>query len=169
MKTISELRQTNLRTVRNTMQIRYLLEKDIDFDVYLPTKGINLQRPLVWTLDQKQQLIWSILYERDIPVISANVITKGKSLEDTYLIIDGKQRLNAALSFCNNEYPLIVEGKDYLFSELPLEYQRTILSHYFWFNVIYDELSDERKVDWFYFLNFAGTFQDNLHMKALRG
>ena len=36
---------------------------DIDFDIFLETKGHNLQRPLCWTLNQKQELIFSILSE----------------------------------------------------------------------------------------------------------
>ena len=30
---------------------------DIDFDVFLETKGVNLQRPFCWDLNQKQELI----------------------------------------------------------------------------------------------------------------
>ncbi len=37
-----------------------------DFEVYLPTKGTNLQRELVWTLEQKKELIKSIILEREI-------------------------------------------------------------------------------------------------------
>jgi hypothetical protein len=43
--------------------------RKIDFDVYLPTKGINLQREKVWSLLQKRELIMSILMERFIPNI----------------------------------------------------------------------------------------------------
>ena len=39
--------------VKNVIEGRY----DLDFDVPLPSKGMNLQRPLVWALLQKQQLI----------------------------------------------------------------------------------------------------------------
>jgi len=35
-----------------------------DFDVYLPTKEINLQRPMVWTLKQKQKFIELIIKNR---------------------------------------------------------------------------------------------------------
>ena len=44
--------------------MRDLLERnhyDLDFDVFLPSKGKNLQRPFCWTLDQKQELIMSLL------------------------------------------------------------------------------------------------------------
>jgi hypothetical protein len=33
----------------------------VDFDVYLPSKGKNLQRPFCWTLEQKRELILSVL------------------------------------------------------------------------------------------------------------
>ena len=32
-----------------------------DFDVYLPTMKMNLQRPLVWTDEQKQAFIIAVL------------------------------------------------------------------------------------------------------------
>lgn len=42
----------------------------VDYDVYLPTKRMNLQRPLVWTLEQKQELIISVLKGIDLASIS---------------------------------------------------------------------------------------------------
>ena len=47
--------------------IRYLSKNDFDFDIYLHTKKCNLQRDLVWTDLQKQQLILSLLKEISIP------------------------------------------------------------------------------------------------------
>ena len=36
---------------------------DIDFDVFFVSLGCNLHRPLCWTLNQKQELIFSVLSE----------------------------------------------------------------------------------------------------------
>jgi len=41
--------------------MRMLKKYTLDFDVYLPSIGKNLQRPFVWTLEQKQALILSVL------------------------------------------------------------------------------------------------------------
>ena len=39
---------------------------NLDFDVFLPSIGKNLQRELCWTLHQKQELIMSVLKEIQI-------------------------------------------------------------------------------------------------------
>ncbi len=68
MKTIQELRSDlKFHPHEINSSIRYFKELKIDFDVYLPTIGKNLQRELVWTLDQKREIIWSILIRRHIP------------------------------------------------------------------------------------------------------
>ena len=70
-----------------------------DFDVYLPSKTMNLQRPLVWTQAQKEALIESIIVKRFIPPISA-IYTD----ESVYQVIDGKQRLTTLIAYLNNEF-----------------------------------------------------------------
>ena len=44
--------------------IKHILDPNwnitMDWDVYLPTKNLNLQRPFVWTLNQKRELIYSL-------------------------------------------------------------------------------------------------------------
>ena len=56
------------------LSIKHILDPNwnitIDWDVYLPTKQMNLQRPLVWTLEQKQELIYSIFKGIQLPPIS---------------------------------------------------------------------------------------------------
>ena len=143
-------------------------ENNIDFDVYLESKGFNLQRGDVWTLEQKQELIWSILKRRNIPRISV-VYT----VDDTYKVIDGKQRLSSMLGYLNNEFPLSYNNVDYYFKDLPKEHQSHI-EHYGIPAMIYNEfpdtkLSDQQLIDWFMFINFAGTPQDVEHFEKLKG
>lgn len=64
----------------------------LDFDILLPTKNKNLQRPLVWTLFQKQQLIISILKGIRIPSITV-LVREHKH----YQVVDGKQRLTTSM------------------------------------------------------------------------
>ena len=39
-------------------------ETSVDFEVFLPSKGFNLQRPYVWTIHQQEEFIWSCLFGR---------------------------------------------------------------------------------------------------------
>ncbi|WP_299780858.1 DUF262 domain-containing protein [uncultured Formosa sp.] len=59
------------------------------------------QRKLVWTVDEKEYLIDSIINDLPIPLILLAQTDDGK-LE----IIDGLQRLNAIISFIENRFPI---------------------------------------------------------------
>lgn len=59
------------------------------------------QRKLVWTVDEKEYLIDSIVNNLPIPLILLAQTDEGK-LE----IIDGLQRLNAIISFIENRFPI---------------------------------------------------------------
>lgn len=65
------------------------------------------QRKLVWTLEEKQKLIDSVLKKYPVPAI---LIAETKGQESTFEIIDGLQRLHAILSFIENAFPTL-EGK----------------------------------------------------------
>ena len=142
-------------------QGKYVLDKKWDFDVWLPTQGMNLQRPLVWTIEQKRSLIESILIRRSIPSIS--VI---QTLDDTYQVIDGKQRLSAFIEYVQNGF----EFCGYYCDELPPNYLGQIKRHWVCAYRLceYDKpFSDEDKIEWFRWINFAGTPQDIEHMERL--
>ena len=59
------------------------------------------QRKLVWTLEEKQKLIDSILKKYPIPAI---LIAEREGAPGTYEIIDGLQRLHAIMSFIETTY-----------------------------------------------------------------
>jgi uncharacterized protein with ParB-like and HNH nuclease domain len=61
------------------------------------------QRKLVWTLEEKQKLIESILKRYPIPAI---LIAERDAQPGTYEIIDGLQRLNSIVSFIETSFPL---------------------------------------------------------------
>lgn len=65
------------------------------------------QRKLVWSVEEKQRLIDSILKGLPIPLFLVAEI--GPPPDAPYEIVDGMQRLNAIFSFLENEYP--VDGK----------------------------------------------------------
>jgi hypothetical protein len=142
-------------------QGKSVLSKVFDFDVYLPSKGMNLQRPLVWTIEQKRALIESIIVRRYIPPIS--VI---QTVDDVYQVIDGKQRLSAFIDYIQGGFDFC----GYYYSDLPKEYIRQIDRHYICAYRLceYDEpISDDDKIEWFRWINFAGTPQEYEHMNAL--
>lgn len=174
MKTIKELR-TSLRFKPQEINssIKFFAENcNIDFDVYLPTKGRNLQRDYVWTIEQKQELIWSVLMNRHIPRMAMlNIVSDKQDVKGTYQIIDGKQRLSAMIDFYKGKFNLVIDDKNYYFNELPEDYQNVISGFMFPYNIVNEDfgntLTDEDKINWFRYINFAGTPQDAEHMLGL--
>ena len=65
------------------------------------------QRKLVWTLEEKQRLIESILRKYPVPAI---LIAERESEPGSYEIIDGLQRLHAIVSFVETAFPTL-DGK----------------------------------------------------------
>ena len=152
--------------------LKYFIRQNIDWDVYLPTRGKNLQRPLVWTIEQKRELINSVLIGRHIPHCAiVNIVNHDDSKSDVLQIIDGKQRLSTLVDFVQNKFTLEIDGKEYLFSELPQDYQQAINCFHFRYYVINEPwgqpMTDQQKINWFKFINFAGTPQDAEHLRSL--
>ena len=172
MKTITELREVlPFRPHEINSAVKYFATcVNIDWDVYLPQKGMNLQRGFVWDITQKREIIWSILMMRNIPRMAmVNVI--GADGEDIYQIIDGKQRLSSMIGFFNGEFTLEIDQKEYYYSDLPLSYQQVIAGYMFPYYIVnedYDhKMPDDEKITWFKFINCAGTYQDKKHIKQL--
>jgi uncharacterized protein with ParB-like and HNH nuclease domain len=174
MKTIGELRNIlRFQPQEVNSSISYFADHcNLDFNVYLPTKGRNLQRDYVWTIEQKRELIWSILMNRHIPRMAmVNIITNKEDTNGTYQVIDGKQRLSTMIGFYRGEFDLIIDGESYYFSDLPEDYRRVISGYMFPYYIVNEdfgnELTDEDKITWFRYINFAGTPQDAEHLKGL--
>ena len=66
------------------------------------------QRKLVWTLQEKQEFIDTLLRGYPVPLFLFAKTKDGKERE----IIDGLQRLDAIFSFIKNEFPIMWEGKE---------------------------------------------------------
>jgi uncharacterized protein DUF262 len=73
------------------------------------------QRKLVWTLEEKQKLIGSLLKKYPIPAI---LLAERDGSPGTYEIIDGLQRLHSIVSFIENSFPL-AEGKHFNVDHFP--------------------------------------------------
>jgi hypothetical protein len=143
----------------------------LDFDVYLPSKGMNLQRPLVWTQEQKIQLIFSVLKGIYIPPITI-VRHRGDTEKQSLIrIIDGKQRLSTLLSFFKGEFKIPFEGAEYGYDDLTNEAKRRIkgcLRVDVGYSYPDSPISDNDLIAWFDLINFAGTPQDAEHIKKLK-
>lgn len=63
------------------------------------------QRKLVWTIEEKQQFINSILLDYPVPLILLANVQNNK-----YEIIDGMQRLNAIFTFIRGEFSVEING-----------------------------------------------------------
>ncbi len=143
----------------------------IDFDVYLPSIGKNLQRDFCWTLEQKQELIISIL--KGVKIASLAVIQhEAEDGTRTFKIIDGKQRLSTMISFFKGEFSLQINNNSYFYKDLEVAAQKEIelfrvdadIAYEYWDTMI----SDEQKIAWFEMINFAGTPQDIEHLNNLK-
>jgi hypothetical protein len=62
------------------------------------------QRKLVWTLEEKQKLVESILRKYPVPAI---LVAEREESTGTYEIIDGLQRLHAIVSFVEGAFPTL--------------------------------------------------------------
>lgn len=173
MKSLKEIKgDFDLKPQECSGQIKYFKRLNIDWNVYLPSINKNLQRDFVWTIEQKRELIWSILIGRHIPHMSIlNLINKENEFTDIYQIIDGKQRLSTIFDFVDDKFTLVIDDEEYLFSQLPKEYQTCINYYHFRYYVINEpwnkRITDKQKISWFKFINFAGTEQDKKHLESL--
>ena len=177
MKTIRELQRIDLKLSSPDLYFCYLKnlpDMKLDMDVFLPTKNMNLQRKEVWNLNQKQELIKSIIFERYIPPICVLSIINPDDINgnDIKQIIDGKQRLTAMIDFYQNRFQIELENQLYYYNDLPKDYQSFIGHYTIKCLTAYEDydvkITDAQKIDWFNRINFAGTPQDIKHMNKLK-
>lgn len=172
MKTLktkaSDLRNLSFAVEHGTRDLKCgILHYRPDFDVFLESKGFNLQRNFCWTLNQKRKLIETFLLKRSMPPIVFNQRNEPNTDEDYIEIIDGKQRLSSVIDFMNDKFTIILESNEWFYSELPLDYQRLILKYPI--DVLYAfDLTDDQKIQWFTLVNFTGTLQDEKHLEKLK-
>ena len=146
-----------------------------DFDIFLPTYGINLQRPYVWEHCQQNEFILSILLEKPIDSFVVIQYSEDNSRSNvTNYVIDGKQRLLTIQKFGKNEFPIVVNGKEYYFKDfdkdLQLFFERRVnyLTGVVYYTYPDIPASDDLKITLFNFYNFAGTPQTEEHKKKLQ-
>lgn len=154
-------------------RLKDLKDRNLDFDVFLPSLNMNLQRPYVWNLLQQQQLILSTFKIINLPKYQI-LQYEDSNCTITYKIIDGKQRIITYVKFLNDEFAIPFEGRLYKFSDLEVD-DRTYLNHFYLIGDIvyqYQEFgyqpTDQDLIEWFNLINFSGTPQDELHKERLQ-
>jgi uncharacterized protein with ParB-like and HNH nuclease domain len=133
----------------------------VHFDILLKD-GANLQRPFCWTLQQKQELVLSVFLGKPIPQVAYFEVNH----EDIF-IMDGKQRISAALGYIENEFPIVYKGETLYFKDLyPLE-QNQFLTSSLVTKSYSRNLTDAQKIEWFLLLNHKGTAMDSEHLAMI--
>ena len=148
-----------------------------DFDVYLPTYGINLQRDYVWESWQQNEFILSILLEKPLePVILIHHSENGTLDRESAInyVIDGKQRPMTIQKFLHNEFPITVNGKKYYWKDfderLKMFFKSRVASLTATVYYSYGDtpITDDMKIILFNYYNFAGTPQAEEHKNKLQ-
>ena len=101
-----------VRTMANELDVKgtYIL------DMFMRYQGNKLfinrkyQRKLVWTVEEKQEFINTILLRYPVPLFLLVKYKAGNNKDYQYDVIDGLQRLDAIFSFIKNEFP--ARGRD---------------------------------------------------------
>jgi hypothetical protein len=140
-------------------------DKIIDDKVYLPSIGINLQRDYCWSIQQKRDFVLAFIRRIKMPPF-AFVVNDKRNSNEIFQVIDGKQRLDALLSFAKNEFCLengiffddIIDKKNLLCG---------IGRYSIVCDVAYGDISDLEKIDWFRNINFKGSQQDICHNERI--
>lgn len=152
--------------------INGIVIKTCSFNPYVTINGIKTyyQRPLVWSIADKQLLIDSIynyvscgsvlirkLEWEELEILANN----GETELSFYEVVDGKQRLNAIKEFINNEFP---DSYGNYFSDLSMRAQIDFGNSH---SIAYTEISkatDKQVLQEFLKVNFAGVPQSREHI-----
>ena len=144
----------------SAFEIKRMAEETNDLIVAPP-----FQRKLVWKLDQKRELIESILMGIPIPVIYVFEDDNGKKQ-----VVDGRQRISTIISFLNNEFSLdnlkmlpAFNGKK--FDNLEPIYKSKVERYQIPVYVIEPPTPERVKYDIFDRVNRGGTQLNNQEMR----
>lgn len=155
--------------------------KTYDFDVFLPTYGINLQRPYVWEWYQQNNFITDLLLEKPIlPFVVVEFRDNAQRDNDKAIIkvIDGKQRILTLYKFLHNEFPINCNGKTIYYKDFDasairfLKTRINFLTANVYYSFINDkrlsEISDRELIMLFNYYNFSGVPQAEEHKRRLQ-
>lgn len=145
--------------------------ENLDCDVWLPSKQMNLQRGFVWSTEQKQLFILSKIignYIAPVTLIRQEIVG-GK---ESYQVIDGKQRLSAIKEFKENLFSITINDKEVFYRDNELFFNKLSGVSHITANVFYEYAdniySDDTKIAMFENCSFLGTPQDLNHLVNLK-
>lgn len=148
---------------------------EYSFDPYVEIDGVKhyYQRGLVWTLEQKQNLIESIYNGVNCGSIlvrkrSYNWNYKQTKSEDTSFldVVDGKQRLTTMLDFINNKFP---DANGVYYRDFSENAQRRLTDHQlFNYAEFGEDATDEDVIRQFLKVNFTGVPQSKEHIDYVK-
>lgn len=135
----------------------YELKRKYDKKPSLVILDSDFQRESVWNLQQRRELIESILMGLPLPIFYFNQDKSGR-----LIVIDGRQRLNAIFSFLDNDFALdklkiLDEFNKKRFQDLDPIFQSKIEDYQIIAHVIQPMTPDRVKFDIFDRVNRAGT------------
>lgn len=164
--------KTQMPTIINGVEV-----KEVNFNPYVIINGkkIHYQRPFCWSLEDKQKLIESIYEDNNC----GNIVLREKSwktIEDLasngenevafWDVVDGKQRLDALISFINDGF------KDFhgnFYSDLSEFAQRKFRnSSAFGFVKLDENVTDEDTIKIFLHVNCSGKQMSEEHLNKIK-
>lgn len=133
------------------------------------------QRPLVWTLEEKQMLIESMYNNINIGTIllydrgwDKTMALRDAGHEDTafFDVVDGKQRLDTIIGFVECQYP---DSRGYYFGDFSTLAMRKFLDFSsFGFAMMQEKSTDKDIIKAFLTVNFAGVPMSKEHVEFVK-
>lgn len=164
--------KTEIPTIINGVEV-----KEVNFNPYVIINGkkIHYQRPFCWSLEDKQKLIESIYEDNNCGNIALrertwkaveDLISNGEKEVAFWDVVDGKQRLDALISFINDGF------KDFhgnFYSDLS-EYARRKFrnSSVFGFVKLHENVTDEDTIKIFLHINCSGKNMSEEHLNKIK-
>ncbi len=146
--------------------------KPVNFNPFVELNGEKefYQRPLVWSLEDKQNLIHSIYNRLSCGKIVIrnrgwNWLESRDNEDECYWtdVVDGKQRLNTIVEFMNNEFP---DKNGVYYNDFSSVSKRKFTDHQlFTYQEMNDTCTDEEVLEQFLLVNFAGVVQSEDHLQ----
>ena len=123
----------------------------------------DYQRGLVWSDEDKTNLIDSIFRNIDIGKFVFVELPYQSVESPGYEVLDGKQRLNAIVDYYLNKYPY----KGVYYNDLSREEKYWFLQRGVAIAKVREQITEEQKLKYFLMLNTTGHVMDKEHLKRI--